>query len=33
MIYAITLIDRPQAAELRQRVRPVHNRSAGRSTS
>ncbi len=24
MIYAITLIDRPQAAELRQRVRPVH---------
>ncbi len=24
MIYAITLIDRPQSAELRQRVRPVH---------
>ena len=24
MIDAITLIDRPQAAELRQRMRPVH---------
>jgi uncharacterized protein YciI len=24
MIYAITLIDKPQAADLRQRVRPVH---------
>jgi uncharacterized protein len=31
MLHAITLIDRPQAAELRQRVRPVHKEYLARA--